>query len=145
MKKNSKQYKSTNIYLKITKSWKFNGFPTRLIYWGPPWTGMISNHLIGLPVRTTSYEILKRSQSGYQFPTEPWLAPLDCLGQIIIVVIYNSRVLMNNKEHVYIKIYDYIFILDDDTWVEQRSNRREFAHMMGLSGIGRASEIRELI
>ena len=44
---------------------------------------------------------------------------------------------MNNEEHVSIKIYDYIFILDDDTCVEQKSNRREFAHMKGSLGIRR--------
>ena len=35
---------------------------------------------------------------------------------------------MNNEEYVYIKILDYIFILGDDTCVEQKSNRREFTH-----------------
>ena len=39
-----------------------------------------------------------------------------------------------------IKIWDYIFILGDDTCVEQKSNRREFAHTKELSGDGRDSE-----
>ena len=62
-----------------------------------------------------------------------------------------SGVIINNEEHVYIKIYDYIFILGDDTCVEQKSNCREFAHTKELLVDGRASEqltlakIRELI
>ena len=55
-------------------------------------------------------------------------------------------------EHVYIKIEDYIFILDDDTCVEQKSRTAESSHTRrGSSGVGRASEqltiakIRELI
>ena len=52
---------------------------------------------------------------------------------------------------MYIKIYDYVFIFDDETCVEQKRNRRLFAYTMELSGNGRASqqltlaEIRELI
>ena len=58
---------------------------------------------------------------------------------------------MNNDERVYMTIKDYIFILDDDTWVEQKSNRWEFAHTKGSSEVERAGEqltlakIRELI
>ena len=50
---------------------------------------------------------------------------------------------------MYIKIY-YIFISGDASCVEQKSNRREFAHTKELSGDGRAreqltlAEIREL-
>ena len=47
---------------------------------------------------------------------------------------------MNVGEHGYIKIYDYIFILDDDTCVEQKSNLREFSHPKEVSGVERASE-----
>ena len=41
---------------------------------------------------------------------------------------------------MYIKIKDYIFIFDDDTCVEQKNNRREFAHTEELSEDGRGSE-----
>ena len=41
---------------------------------------------------------------------------------------------MNNEEHVYIKFEDDTFILDDDTCVEKKSNRREFAHTKGVVG-----------
>ena len=62
-----------------------------------------------------------------------------------------SCVIINNKEHVYIKIKDYIFILGDDTCVEQRGNCSEFVHTKELSGDRRASrqltlaKIQELI
>ena len=41
---------------------------------------------------------------------------------------------------MYINILDYSLIFGDDTCVEQKNNRREFAHMKELSGDGRASE-----
>ena len=37
------------------------------------------------------------------------------MQSILYLVVYYSCDLMNNEEHVYIKIEDYIFILDDDT------------------------------
>ena len=51
-----------------------------------------------------------------------------------------SWVVINNEEHVYIKILYYILILGGDTCVEQKSNRREFVHTRELLGDGRTSE-----
>ena len=81
--KNSKEYSTKDIFEKY-KGCKTNSIVARLIHWGQLWTGMISNLIIGLPVNTTSDEILKRSQSRRQIQAERWLAPLDRQEQMIL-------------------------------------------------------------
>ena len=71
---------------------------------------------------------------------------------VTVLAVHYSCVLMNNEEHIYIyrniRLYFYSW---RDTWVEQKSHRKEFTLTKGSSGVGRTSEqltlakIRELM